>query len=127
MIKITRESFLYLEPKKGGDNFAQCSTCKLWTGKTCLILGKTPVSGDMSCNFYVPGTPSKGSVGKELALLTPKEAGLVKRKVRCENCRSFKNGVCLLYQTLNKANPDLFKLDEKVHPKGCCNAQEPKA
>lgn len=126
MKKITRDSFIYLEPKKEKENFAQCATCKLWTGKTCLILGKTKVTGEMSCCYYIPGTPSKGSIGKEQSLLTPKEAGLVNRKVRCENCRSFKNGICMLYQKLNQSNADIFDLNEKVNKYGCCNAQEPK-
>lgn len=126
--KITRESFVYLEPRGDKTQFAQCSSCRMWTGKegnTCSILGKTKVTGDMSCALYVHGNPSPGLKGKEVASYTPKEAGLVKRSVRCENCRSFKDGICMLYQTLNKSNPDIFQLDEKVNPQGCCNAQMP--
>lgn len=127
--KLQRDIFIYLEPKEPKDQFAQCSTCRMWTGKdgnTCSILGKTKVTGDMSCDLYVNGKPSPDLKGKEIASMTPKEAGLVKRSVRCENCRSFKNGICMLYQTLNKSNPDLFSLNEKVNPRGCCNAQMPK-
>ena len=128
--KVTRESFVYLEPKGDGKTFAQCATCRMWTGKesnTCSILGKTKVTGDMSCNLYVYGKPSPGLSGKEIASYTSKEVGLVKRQVRCENCRSFQNGTCLLYQTLNKQVPDIFNLNEKVSPQGCCNAQIPKS
>lgn len=124
--KITRDAFIYLDPKGDKKNFAQCATCRLWTGTGCLILGKTKVTCDMSCNYYVNGTPAKDSAGKEEALLTSKEAGLVTRKVRCENCRSFKDGICQLYQALNKRLPDIFDLNEKVDAQGCCNAQKPK-
>ncbi len=129
MKKITRESFVYLSPKEPKDQFAQCGTCRMWTGKdenTCSILGKTKVTADMSCNLYVHGKPSTSLAGKEVASYTSKEAGLVKRKVRCENCRSFNNGTCMLYQTLNQSNPDIFNLDEKVEAQGCCNFQMPK-
>lgn len=129
--KLGRDIFSYLNPKEPKNTFAQCSTCQFWTGKehnTCSILGKTKVTGDMSCNFYVHGNPSPDLDGKETNSLTPKEAGLVKRKVRCENCISFdsKTSSCMLYQSLNKKLPDLFELDEKVNAQGCCNAQKPK-
>ncbi len=127
--KITRDAFVYLEPKEPKEQFAQCATCRMWTGKegnTCSILGKTKVTGDMSCTLYVHGKPSPSLKGKEVASYTPKEVGLVQRKVRCENCRSFKNGICMLFKSLNKSNPDIFQLDEKVNAQGCCNAQMPK-
>ena|ERR1700675_1065293 len=129
--KIKRDAFIYLDPKGNKDKFAQCSTCRMWTGpegNTCSILGKTKVTGDMSCDLYVNGSPSPSLKGKELPSLTPKEAGLVKREVRCENCRSFdsKTSSCMLFQSLNKSLSDIFELDEKVNPKGCCNGQMPK-
>ncbi len=125
--KLKRDIFIYLDPKGDGEKFAQCGTCRMFTGKTCSILGKQKITPEMSCDYYVNGPISKGLLGKEVASVTPKEAGLVNRQVRCENCRSFKDGVCLLYQTLNKSNPDLFDLDEKVNAQGCCNAQMPKS
>lgn len=127
--RLKRDAFLYLDPKGEKNQFAQCSTCRMWTGKdsnTCSILGKTKVTGDMSCGLYVYGKPSPSLAGKEVASYTPQEAGLVNREVRCENCRSYSNGICLLFQTLNKSNPDIFDLDEKVNKHGCCNAQMPK-
>jgi Pyruvate/2-oxoacid:ferredoxin oxidoreductase delta subunit len=124
--KIKRDAFVYLEPKGDKEKFAQCATCRMFTGESCSILGKTKVTAEMSCTLYVHGKPSTGLKGKEVASYTPQEAGLVNRQVRCENCRSFSNGVCLLYQSLNKSNPDLFQLDEKVNPQGCCNAQMPR-
>ncbi len=124
--KITRDAFIYLDPKSEAVNFAQCSTCRLWTGTGCLILGKTKVTGTMSCNYYVKGEPQKDKAGKEESLLTSEEAGLVNRKVRCENCRSFNKGQCMLYNALNKKLPDIFDLDESVSSNACCNAQKPK-
>jgi hypothetical protein len=123
--KIKRDAFIYLDPKGETVNFAQCSTCRLWTGTGCLLLGKTKVTGDMSCSFYVSGEPQRNLSGKEEALLTPKEAGLVTRKVRCENCRSFDGGQCMLFNTLNKKLPDIFDLEESVSSNACCNAQMP--
>ena len=122
--RVKRDAFLYLEPK--GKDFAQCVTCRMWTGpdgNTCSIMGKTKVTGDMSCGLYVNGKPSSNLKGKEQSNVTPEQAGLVKRKVRCENCRSFDNGVCMLFKTLNDSNTELFDLDEKVNVQGCCNAQ----
>lgn len=126
--KRTRDTFTYLEPKGDKSKFAQCSTCRFWTTKTCLILGKTEISGDMSCNFYTHGKPSADNIGKEQDNFTPKEAGLVKRQVRCENCISFdeKTSKCMFFQKLNESLSDLFNLEEKVNPQGCCNAQKPK-
>ena len=124
--KITREAFIYLDPKGEVVDFAQCSTCRLWTGTGCLLLGKTKVTGDMSCSFYVKGEPQKDKAGKEESLLTPDEAGLVKRKVRCENCRSFKGGACMFFKMLNEKLPEVFDLDISVSSNACCNAQKPK-
>jgi len=129
--KLKRDIFVYLDPKEPRDQFAQCATCRMWTGKdnnTCSILGKTKVTGDMSCDLYTYGKPSLSLAGKEVATYTPEEVGLVKRSVRCQNCRSFdpQKSVCMLYQALNQKNADLFDLDEKVNPQGCCNAQMPK-
>lgn len=125
--KITRDAFLYLSPKEPKEQFAQCGTCMMFTGTGCTILGKTKVTKDMSCGLYVHGKPSPKLAGKEKSVVTPKEAGLVNRAVRCENCRAFDNGVCMLFKTLNESNPDLFQLDEKVDDYGCCNAQMPKS
>ena len=124
--KITREAFVYLDPKGDKKEFAQCSTCHHFTGTGCTLLGKTAVAATMSCNFYLPGDTSPDKEGKEKERLTPKQVGLVDRKVRCENCRSFENGTCLLYQALNQSHRNIFNLDEKVDPQGCCNAQMPK-
>lgn len=128
----TRDAFLYLEPKQkeNEEDFAQCSTCMMWTsekGKNpnrCHIHGKdTEVTGDMSCGIYVEGKPMPD--GPIMPLVTPEESGLVKRKVRCENCLSFDGkSKCLEYRRLNSMPG--WDLDENVIPKGCCNAQEPK-
>lgn len=128
--KVTRQAFSYLLPKGDKDNFAQCSTCRLWTGKehnTCGILGSETVTESMSCNYYQHGQPNPELAGKEKRILTPKQAGLVDRKVRCENCAFFdKDGYCELYEKLNEAYPEAFDLDKTVDPKGCCNFQTPK-
>lgn len=126
--KLDRTTFLYLDPKGDEHKFAQCGTCKLFTGKKCLILGNTKITAEMSCNLYVNGTPLKKLVGKEIKSLTPKEAGLVNRQVRCENCISYnkEESTCELFKSLNKSNPNLFDLDIKVDEYGCCNAQRPK-
>lgn len=126
--KIGRDAFLYMDPK-GSDKkaFAQCGTCVMSRGKTCAILGpNTYITDEMSCGLYLPGDPIEELKDKELKLVTSKEAGLVDRKVRCENCKSFDStqNTCLLFEALNKLPQ--FKLDVKVDKQGCCNAQMPK-
>lgn len=130
--KIHRETFGYLEPADGQEDFAQCSSCILWTGadsERCLILGnKLVVEGTDSCHFYIPGDPEPDRSGDERELLSQEEAGFVKGKVRCENCAEYdsKPSKCTLYAKLNKAMPSDFDLDVKVKSQGCCNAQIPK-
>ncbi len=127
--RVQRDAFLYLDPKEPKNEFAQCSTCIKFTGSTCLILGKNiPVTGNMSCGFYLNGEPNLKAKGSEEEIVTPKEAGLVNRKVRCENCKFFKEkeSICDLYHDLNRDYPEKFNLDEKVNKYGCCNAESPK-
>lgn len=124
--KIHRDAFLYLNPRGDKEKFAQCGTCRLFTGKKCLILGDTKVAADDSCGLYIHDKPQLNKAGEEKPLVTPKEAGFVSRQVRCENCRSFEDGKCRLFETLNKSNPDIFDLNEKVDAHGCCNGQMPK-
>jgi len=130
--KVTREAFGYLPPKGNHDQFAQCGTCRAWTGpehETCMILGpKVEVTADMACNYYQHGNPSPAGAGKERAILTPRQAGAVKRQVRCENCAFFdkEESYCELFEHLGETHPDAFDLDTHVDPKGCCNFQVPK-
>lgn len=125
--KITRDAFLYLDPKLPRGAFAQCETCRMWTGKRCTILGPAvEVDAGDSCGLYVPGEPN--TAGKVMKSLTPKEAGFVSRQVRCENCIAFDGkGKCKLFMELNKKAPEFFNLTETVHRQGCCNAQQAKA
>jgi hypothetical protein len=127
--RLTRDCFIYLDPKPPEDQFAQCSTCRLWRihHDLCSIHGpEIKVTGDMSCALYIHGDPRP--VGANIdAVVTPIESGLVDRQVRCENCQWFyESDQCNLFDLLNKAHPHEFNLDTKVHPKGCCNAQQPK-
>lgn len=122
-MKIKRDAFLYLDPKAPKNTFAQCASCMMFTGETCTIHGgDVPITGDMSCGFYVHGKPMPDELGHEMKSVTPKESGLVKEKVRCENCQSFeaRESECELFDELNEN--ELFDLDKKVKPKGCCNA-----
>jgi hypothetical protein len=61
--------------------------------------------------------------------VTPEESGLVKRPVRCENCKFYDEAgsVCRLFRGLNQAFPETYDLDEIVDKHGCCNAQTPSA
>lgn len=128
-MKITRDAFLYLDPRGNRNRFAQCSTCRDWvTGdRKCVIHGpKVIVAGGASCGFYVNGSPQPPGT-LTYARVTPKESGLVLREVRCENCMYFdeKPSECGLYHKLNKALPEYFDLDVNVNAHGCCNANEP--
>lgn len=110
-----------MDPKVEHD-FAQCSTCWKFTGKTCLeFSSKDLIKPTGSCGLYSVGKPQSDNVGKEKAGTTPEIAGYVDRKVRCEHCEFFEedDNDCLLFRTLNIKNC-------KVNPDGCCNAQEPK-
>ena len=129
MPKLGAETFLYLSPEQGVDDFAQCSTCRDWVAEDnrCYIHGRhVEVLGSMSCGFYVYGEPlAEGTT--TYAMVSPTESGLVDREVRCENCRHLEDDhVCGFFDMLNKRLPDTFEIDTEVHPKGCCNAQQPK-
>jgi len=123
-MKITRDAFLFMT----GDvaDFAQCSACRDFAKdrKRCAILGpKFEVAGGDSCGLFVEGTYPAGYPVRKL--VTPDEAGFVRRKVRCENCK-FGGSKCALYVMLNKKFPAVFDLEEAIDPRDCCNANTPK-
>lgn len=120
--KIGRDAFLYFNPKPPDDSFAQCSTCFMFTGTGCLIHDKRiRITKGMTCALYVHGVPRTNERGKEIAMVTPEESGLLEAQVRCENCR-YGGKECALFNMLNKKMPDTFDLDPKIDSKGCCNA-----
>lgn len=125
-MKIGRDAFLYLEPKGDGADFAQCSTCRDYPRdgeRRCAILGPVfDVAPEDSCGAYIEGAFEGGTLRN---LTTPKAVGFVRRKVRCENC-VYGGERCALYRRLNETFPDLFDLEERIVPRGCCNAQTPK-
>lgn len=127
MPKIQRDAFLYLDPEPGVDDFAQCSSCRDWVegDDRCVIHGPmVTVKDTMSCGLYVYGeTQDPGT--ETYFYISPRESGLVDRKVRCENCK-WGGETCGFYDMLNKALPDVFDLDVEIEPKGCCNANEPR-
>jgi hypothetical protein len=126
-VKLTRDAFLYMEPKEPVKKFAQCGTCRMFLPKKerCAILGPTlHVPAEASCGLYIHGEPSDKQDAEKI--VTPKEAGFVKRQVRCQNCISFDDGTCKLYAMLNEIKPDIFDLDTKVNEYSCCNGQTPK-
>jgi len=103
-------------------NASQCATCWKFTGSSCLeFTSKDHIVAEGSCGLYSTGTPNPENKGQEHGGSTPKEAGYVIRKVRCEHCEYFEDGDndCLLFRTLNIPN-------YKVDPDGCCNANEAK-
>jgi hypothetical protein len=127
--RLTRDAFVYLDPKPPENEFAQCSTCRMWVpSERCSIHGPdVKVTGGMSCALYIHGEPL--AEGTETSLVvTPAESGLVDRKVRCENCRwgGPTKRSCELFNLLNHTRPDIFNLNVLIDPKGCCNAQEPR-
>src|SRR5215469_5814700 len=124
--KVTRDAFLYMDPKGDPEKFAQCESCRFFMpGKEkCAPMDGEHVLAGWSCGGYAFGTPSDDQpITKSW---TPKEAGLVKRAVRCEHCRFFDEPeTCGLYASLNKKAPETFDLNTKVSRHACCNAQEP--
>lgn len=121
---LDRSAFLYMDPKgPNKDEFAQCSSCgafKPYT-KRCTLFSKNDyVKAEASCGLYIKGEPDEKQ--EILNLVTPKEAGYVEGKVRCENCKFFADGKCALFAQLNEMMPNTFNLDVSVKAKGCCNA-----
>lgn len=119
--KITRAAFLYLEPQDSlrPEVFAQCKSCALFerTG-LCSAMGRR-VTASASCGMYMQGR----RVHKPISTYTPEELGYVNTAVRCENCKWGGPGKteCRLFTKLNAQNPEIFDLDAKISPKGCCN------
>lgn len=119
---IHRDAFLYMEPAPGDPQaaqFAQCGTCRDWTGLGCRILGRhvTVLAGD-SCGLYVRGRPRLEDAGLEEPLVSEEAAGFVRAQVRCQNCRFASapvgsRGTCRLFAQLG--------LDADVALLGCCN------
>lgn len=149
MEKITRATFLYMEPPDGyykPEAFANCETCRKWIPQVnkCIELGPKPVvTAGKSCGLYSQwplGKPNPEVIKNHLVELreaekkgatdfvTPEAAGLVNRQVRCENCYYFDqpDSDCELYEMLNEKFPEYFDLEEGVKPLACCNAQTPK-
>lgn len=122
--KITRDAFLYLEPKGSEANFAQCSTCKFRVGGAlvCALMGGKKVAPLGTCGLYGEGNGVSGILER----LTPDEIGYTVRPVRCQNCVFGGSPQCKLYEMLNAQHPQLFALDVAIKPHGCCNANSPK-
>lgn len=125
--RIDRSAFLYLEPQGSNKKeFAQCSTCaayKPFTKRCSLFSSKDYVKPEASCGLYLKGKPSEDQ--ETSSMITPKEAGYMEGKVRCENCRSFADGKCAVFAQLNELLPNTFDLDANVKPLACCNAFQP--
>ncbi len=152
--RITRDAFVFLTPKsdKQKEDFAQCGPCRMFVpeeslsgkmdGDRCIVHGSKQKIGEYySCGLFVSWPTSDGSPvahvvkdhAKELLKIipgsvTPKDSGLVDRRVQCHRCEFSEDGntKCGLYSRLNQAMPEIFNLDEKITPNSCCNAQEPK-
>ncbi len=130
MEKITRATFLYMDPKAPKEDFAQCGTCVHFNGDRdrCELHGKDDeIDEDDSCGLYVHGIPAGGD---PQGLVTPGQSGLVDREVRCENCKFFDPDSvarehCDFFTQLNRILPKVFDLDRYVDEYGCCNAQTP--
>src|SRR5258706_12681632 len=123
--KIKRDAFHYMSGKD--KEFEQCGTCWQFNAEKerCAILGPDfKVDDDDSCCLFVAGKPVKDQ--PIVARITPKAAGFVERRVRCENCLYGGDNECKLYKMLNEKFPDVFDLDISITPRSCCNAQTPR-
>lgn len=123
--RITRDAFLYLEPKgsQPKEQFAQCGTCLFrFDQDGCALMHGVKINfQDGTCAMYSEGEPLFPDAFKDY---TKDEIGYTVRQVRCENCR-YGGEQCQLYLQLNKALPQAFDLDPKIIPLGCCNANSP--
>ena len=124
--KITRDGFGYMEPDGDDDDdeFAQCATCVMRVNGElkCGVMGARAVPADGTCVEYIEGD----GIPAPIANLPPDEIGYTVRPVRCENCEFGGSDDCALYADLNQARPQIFDLDTKIKPQGCCNANTPK-
>lgn len=127
-MKINRDAFLYMEPKGKQHDYAQCSSCVLMTSdKMCSVLGEfIEEPEETSCGLYAPGDAPLSDYFDDF--VSKDDASFAERSVRCENCKfgDAKRKVCKLYEKLNKDLPELFELNTKISPFGCCNANTPK-
>lgn len=122
--KIDRSTFLYLSSRDDGEQLGQCSTCSLFlpTKQRCGIYSKDDrVVANASCGLYIQGQPNDKQPITNV--VTPEESGYIKGQVRCENCSWFDGqSTCDFFVKLNQTLGDVFDLDTRVQPKGCCNA-----
>ena len=128
-VKRDRSAFLYMEPHPNNPDFAQCGDCMHFIpgAQRCIWFGKDDeVKAEDSCGFFAQGDPSDDQTPR--GLFTKEELGYYSSgPVRCENCDGFdardKSRMhCDVYVQLNRMFPKIWNLDEKVKPKGCCNA-----
>jgi hypothetical protein len=120
---ILRDAFLYLPPKGDPDDFAQCGSCGMFIPdqQRCWLFGADhEVVANASCGLYINGQPSNDQQPQNK--VTPEQAGYNLGQVRCENCKWLDGTTCELYVLLNEKLPQVFDLDTKVNPYGCCNA-----
>ncbi len=125
--RISRDAFLYLEPKRDAADFAQCSSCRLRianpTGKLgCAVMAGRQVKPEGTCALYIEG----GGTQRTLADYSRAELGYTERQVRCENCLYGGKDECGLYVRLNEVMPEAFDLNTKIKPTACCNANRPR-
>lgn len=123
--KITRDAFLYLEPKgiEDREQFAQCGTCAFRFDKDrCALMGQSKIDfQDGTCSMYSEGKPMFLA---PFMNYTHDQIGYTQRQVRCENCK-YGGEECQLYTQLNKVFPQAFDLDTKIDSYGCCNLNSP--
>lgn len=124
--KRKRDVFLYMAPRGDREQFAQCGTCAYFMpgAEKCAPMEGHRVTAEMSCGCYAHGEPTDDQ--RITNSFTAAEAGLVNRRVRCENCASFAGpDHCELFARLNRDHPDIWDLEVTVDTYGCCNAQVP--
>lgn len=124
-----RSSLGYMEPSPDIPDFAQCGSCASFLSdrvRCYWFSDKFKVLPEASCILYIQGPPIEGASVKPINLIDPKVVGFINGKTRCQNCISFDKGICLLFRVLNLVRTEggslIFDLEEKVKPRGCCNA-----
>jgi hypothetical protein len=131
MMLRDRSAFLYMEPRPDTPEHAQCGTCANFNDQRdrCRWFSeKDEVDADDTCGLYAQGKPSADI--KPTGQYRPEEVGFFEGAVQCHRCdmyddRDKKRIHCDLYVQLTRMFPRLWKLDEKIKPRGCCNAWGP--
>lgn len=125
-----RSAFAFFEPHPNIPDHAQCSSCSKFLraiGRCFTMKEDDETAGGDTCVMYEQGEPNDDPNAKPSGQYTKKDVGWYSGKVTCQHCnvyddRDKANIHCDLFVQLNRTFPRIWKLNEKIKPRTCCNA-----